>query len=49
MTVRVRLRQVAADHRKFNVEMCRDIYKVSVHSRWQLTTGSTKAGTTVFG
>ena len=39
MTVRVRVRQVAADHRLFNLEMCRDIDKVSAHSRWPLTTG----------
>ena len=39
MTVRVRVRQVAADRRYFNVEMCRDIDNVSVHDRWSLTTG----------
>ena len=39
MTVRVRVRQVAAAHRSFNLEMCRDIDKVSAHSRWPLTTG----------
>ena len=37
MTVRVR--QVSADGRQFNVEMCRDIDKVAVHGRWPLTTG----------
>ena len=37
MTVRVR--QVAADRRKFNAEMCRDIDNVSVRGRWPLTTG----------
>ena len=42
MTVRVRVRQVAADRRSFNVEMCRpDIDNVSVglRGRWPLTTG----------
>ena len=39
MTVRVRVRQVAADSRYFNVEMCRDIDNVSVHDRWPFTTG----------
>ena len=39
MTVRVRGRQVSADRRSFNVEMCRDIDNVAVHSRWSLTTG----------
>ena len=39
MTVRVRVRQVAADQRYFNVDICRDIDKVSVHRRWPLTTG----------
>ena len=39
MTVRVRVRKVAADRRYFNVEMCRDIDNVSVHDRWPLTTG----------
>ena len=39
MTVRVRVRQVAADRRYFNVDMCRDIDNVSVHDRWPLTTG----------
>ena len=47
MTVRVRVRQVSADSRKFNVEMCRDIDTVAVHCRWPLTTGVAKAGTFV--
>ena len=37
MTVRVR--QVSADRREFNVEMCRDIDSVTVHVRWPLATG----------
>ena len=39
MTVRVSVRQVSADRRSFNVEMCRDIDNVAVHGRWPLTTG----------
>ena len=47
MTVRVRVRQVSADRRQFNVEMCRDFDNVAVHARWPLMTGSPKVGTTV--
>ena len=44
----VRTLQVAAQQRADgHVEMCRDIDIVAVHSRWPLTTGSPKAGTTV--
>ena len=35
----VRSLQVAADQRKFNVEMCRGIDHVAVQGRWPLTTG----------
>ena len=43
MTVRVR--QVSADRRSFNVEMCRDIDNVTSSGRSRR--GSPKAGTTV--
>ena len=44
MTVRVPVRQVSADRRYFNIDMCRDIdYTSGGRSR----RGSPKAGTTV--
>ena len=36
MTVRVRVRQVSADLGYINIDICRDIGKVSVYGRWSL-------------
>ena len=36
ITVRVRVRQVSADLGYINIDICRDIDKVSVYGRWSL-------------
>ena len=36
ITVRVRVRQVSADLVYINIDICRDIGKVSVYGRWSL-------------